>query len=537
MGAVLPTPPEDVLSTLNSDGTRRWLRPRVSVGRFLAARRIVAWALVVLFVALPFLRVRGQPAVLFDIARWRLTLLGKMFLPSDTILLAVLLVGFVVALFFLTAVLGRVWCGWACPQTVYMEFLFRPIERFFDGKPKRGGALGREISGPRLFAKYVAYGIVSVVLANVFLGYFVGVSSLHAWMTESPARHPMAFFVMAFTSALVFFDFAWFREQTCIVACPYGRLQSVLLDRDSLVVGYDPRRGEPRGARRSARTADGTARGDCVDCRLCVDTCPTGIDIRDGLRMECIACAQCIDACDAVMTKIHRPRGLIGYGSQLRREQGWGRLARPRVWIYGSVLLGIAAFLGVMLRRSPDTDVILLRGLGHAVHGAGQWRSRQSSAHQDPQPRERRAGVFHRSRERRTRTHLARRRTFARERRRTGHARISGRGARVGLRRWPTRGTPACPRRSSVHQGHFLPVARAARTRGHMNAPAKPKSWRWPVAIVAMLCLHATGMVVVMLVATHESVVFRRAQSLPEGAGLGRAVGASTCQRRARMEG
>ena len=369
MGAVLTTPPEDVLSTLNSDGTRRWLRPRVSTGRFLAARRIVAWALVGLFVVLPFLRVRGQPAVLFDILRWRLTLLGKIFLPSDTILLAILLVGFVVALFFLTALLGRVWCGWACPQTVYLEFLFRPIERFFEGKPKRDGALGREVTGPRLLGKYVAYGLASVLLANVFLSYFVGVSSLHSWMTESPARHPMAFFVMAFTSALVFFDFAWFREQTCIVACPYGRLQSVLLDRDSLVVSYDRQRGEPRGSLRSTRTAEGAAAargaaGDCVDCHLCVDTCPTGIDIRDGLRMECVACAQCIDACDAVMTKIDRPRGLIGYSSQVRREQGRGRRAGPRVWIYGSILLGIAAFLGVMLQRSPDTDVILLRGLG-----------------------------------------------------------------------------------------------------------------------------------------------------------------------------
>ena len=364
MNLPLPTPPEDVLSTLNADGSRRWLRPRLSSGRFLIARRMTALALVALFVALPFVRVGGQPAVLFDVLRWRVTLLGKLFLPSDTILLAIFLVGSVVALFLLTAILGRAWCGWACPQTVYMEFLFRPIERFFEGKPKRHSAAGREISGPRLIGKYATYAVASVLLANVFLSYFVGTSSLRVWMTESPALHPMAFFVMALTTALVFFDFTWFREQTCIVACPYGRLQSVLIDRDSLVISYDRQRGEPRGPVRSAKVLPTAARGDCVDCEMCVDTCPTGIDIRGGLRMECIACAQCIDACDAVMDKLHRPRGLIAYSSQARREGGRAKWVRPRVFVYTSVLIGIGVTLAMMMSRTQTTDVILLRGLG-----------------------------------------------------------------------------------------------------------------------------------------------------------------------------
>jgi cytochrome c oxidase accessory protein FixG len=243
-----------------------------------------------------------------------------------------------------------------------MEFLFRPIERFFEGKPKRHGALGGEVSGPRLFGKYATYAIASILLANVFLSYFVGTASLHAWMTQSPGQHPAAFFVMALTAALVFFDFAWFREQTCIVACPYGRLQSVLLDRDSLVISYDSKRGEPRGPLR--RTAGPDARGDCIDCEMCVDTCPTGIDIRGGLRMECIACAQCIDACDAVMDKIRRPRGLIAYSPQQRREGGRARLARPRVFVYGTVLFAVCAALALLMSRTQTTDVILLRGLG-----------------------------------------------------------------------------------------------------------------------------------------------------------------------------
>jgi cytochrome c oxidase accessory protein FixG len=373
MNAALPTPTEDILSTLNADGSRRWLRPRLSSGRFLFARRITALALVALFVALPFLRVGGRPVVLLDVLRWRVTLLGKLFLPSDTILLAIFLVGSVVALFLLTAILGRAWCGWACPQTVYMEFLFRPIERFFEGKPKRHGAMGGEISGPRLMGKYATYAIASVLLANVFLSYFVGTASLRDWMTQSPGQHPMAFFVMALTTALIFFDFTWFREQTCIVACPYGRLQSVLIDRDSLVISYDGQRGEPRGPVRKSPAA-AQVRGDCIDCEMCVDTCPTGIDIRGGLRMECIACAQCIDACDAVMDKLHRPRGLIAYSSQVRRENvrqesvrresGRAKWARPRVFIYCTVLLGIGLALALMISRTQTTDVILLRGLG-----------------------------------------------------------------------------------------------------------------------------------------------------------------------------
>ncbi len=366
MNAPLPTPPEDVLSTLNADGTRRWLRPRVAPGRFWSARRIVAFGLMALFIALPFIRMGGRPALLIDLGHWRVAFFGKLFLPSDTILLAVFLVGVVVTIFLLSAVLGRAWCGWGCPQTVYMEFLFRPIERLFDGKPKRGGVLGREVSSARLVGKYVVFALISVLLANLFLSYFVGVSNLRIWLFESPRQHPTAFFVVAFTAVLVFANFVWFREQTCIVACPYGRLQSVLLDRDSLVVSYDARRGEPRGPIRSRRLGalDAPAVGDCVNCGLCMETCPTGIDIRGGLRMECIACAQCIDACDAVMDKVKRPRGLIGYSTQARREGGKGRWLRPRVFIYGSVMAALATLLVVMGTSAQPSDVILLRGLG-----------------------------------------------------------------------------------------------------------------------------------------------------------------------------
>ena len=373
-GHVLPSPSERVLSTLNSDGSRRWLRPRVSPGRFLNARRILAWALIALFTLLPFVRIRNAPAILLDITKRQFTLFGKTFLPTDTVLLAVLLLGIVVLVFLVTAVLGRVWCGWACPQTVYMEFVYRPIERLFEGPPGRGGTLGRRASGAGTAAKFIVYLIISMGLAHTFLSYFVGVDNLRLWMTRSPVDHPTSFAIMAVTTGLMFFDFAWFREQTCIVACPYGRLQSVLIDRDSLIVSYDPKRGEPRGHGRGAHVkvsksatnaaATPATKGDCIDCSLCVETCPTGIDIREGLRMECIGCAQCIDACDAVMAKIDRPLGLIRYSSQLRIAGDRGRVARPRLFVYSAVLSAIAVVFSVLVSQARDTDVTLLRGMG-----------------------------------------------------------------------------------------------------------------------------------------------------------------------------
>jgi cytochrome c oxidase accessory protein FixG len=251
-----------------------------------------------------------------------------------------------------------------------LEFVYRPLERLFEGHPGRGGTLGRKATGPRTFAKYLVFLLVSATLTHTFLSYFVGVANLRQWMTRSPFEHPTSFAVMAITTALMFIDFAWFREQTCIVACPYGRLQSVLLDGNSLIVSYDPGRGEPRQHRHlpidNARVEAPAAAvaGNCVDCRLCVETCPTGIDIRDGLRMECIGCAQCIDACDAVMTKLKRPLGLIRYSSQLRIAGENGRFARPRLFIYSGVLVLIAGVFTGLVSQAKASDVTLLRGMG-----------------------------------------------------------------------------------------------------------------------------------------------------------------------------
>jgi cytochrome c oxidase accessory protein FixG len=297
------TPPlnsERVLSTLDADGKRHWIDPKLSRGRFLRRRRIVGYSLIALFVMLPFF-----------------VETHTLFRRTDGLVLMLLGITLALAVFLLTALFGRVWCGWACPQTVYLELVFRPIQRVVKRRAPR----------------FALYAVLSFLLANVFLAYFVGVDRLRTWVIGSPLDHPGGFLLVVGVTALMLFDFAYFREQTCIVACPYGRLQSVLLDRESLIISYDAKRGEPRAQPRKKLPVV----GDCVDCGACVRTCPTGIDIRDGLQMECVGCAQCIDACDAVMDKVRRPRGLIGYRSP-------GKLLRTRTIVY-PILLAIAGGL------------------------------------------------------------------------------------------------------------------------------------------------------------------------------------------------
>lgn len=406
-----PDATERVLSTLNADGTRRWLSPRVSPGRFLRARRITAIALILIFTVIPYIRLNEKPLVLLDIAARRFTLFGITFLPTDTVLLSLFMVAIFIAVFLATALFGRVWCGWACPQTVYMEFLYRPIERLFEGMPGRAKR-GIQGTGPARILKYTSFFIVSCYLAHTFLSYFVGVDKLAIWAQQSPLEHPTPFLVMCAVTALMMFDFCYFREQVCTIACPYGRLQSVMLDRHSLIVGYDRTRGEPRGARKQqmaatnrpvlalpilemARNAQSCAAptsagemeqtdggrerrsevcvsgapqasrvGDCVDCGLCVVTCPTGIDIREGLQMECIGCAQCIDACDAVMTKLRRPPGLIRYSSQAIMAGEKRRVWRARVVVYPVLLTFVLAVFAIVLATQAPFHANILRGPG-----------------------------------------------------------------------------------------------------------------------------------------------------------------------------
>jgi cytochrome c oxidase accessory protein FixG len=358
--------PQRVLSTLNLDGSRRWLRPKWSRGRYATMRRIVAYVLMLVFLLVPHLRRHGKPLFLLDLPRREFTLFGTTFLPTDTLLLMLLMVSIAIAIFLLTALFGRVWCGWACPQTVYMEFLFRPIERLFEGG--RSGSLALDKTGGlhwRRVMKWGVYLVLSLVLAHTFLAYFVGVDQLAIWVRRAPTEHWTSFIIMAGTTAAIFLDFAWFREQTCVVACPYGRLQSVLLDRQSLIVGYDTRRGEPRGKLGSGGVRNRLpVMGDCIDCGACVITCPTGIDIRDGLQMECIHCTQCADACDSIMDKIGKPRGLIRYATRDAFDGKRLTMLRPRVVLYPAALVLFGGLFAWNLGTRAGADVTVLRGRG-----------------------------------------------------------------------------------------------------------------------------------------------------------------------------
>jgi cytochrome c oxidase accessory protein FixG len=323
---------------------------------------VVAYGLMLVFFLIPHLRMGGKPLILLDIPRRQFTLFGTTFLPTDTMLLMLLLASIIIAIFLMTALFGRVWCGWACPQTVYMEFLFRPIERLVEGGRSGSLVLDKQRSHfhPRRLLKYAIYAVLAVFLAHTFLAYFVGTEALAQWIRRSPADHPTSFFVMAGTALAIFGDFAYFREQTCLVACPYGRMQSVLLDRQSLIVAYDPTRGEPR--MKGKARPEGA--GDCIDCGACVTTCPTGIDIRDGLQMECIHCTQCADACDEIMTRVNKPKGLIRYSSRELLEGHKRHLIRPRTVLYP---LALALFLGAFtyaLATRDAADVTVLGGQG-----------------------------------------------------------------------------------------------------------------------------------------------------------------------------
>ncbi len=363
-------PNERVLSTLNADGTRRWLQPRVADGKFWKRRRILGWFLIALFVTLPHLHWQGKQLFFVNVAAGEFTIFGQTLIRTDTLLFALGLLSVFLTIFFFTALLGRVWCGWMCPQTVYLEFVFRPIDRLFNGKKTKGlaGAIGKLPKPARAVGRFGVFFVVCFVLANTFLSYFVGSQTLRTWVLHAPTEHIAGFAFVLFVTGAMMFDFMFFREQLCIVACPYGRLQSALLDRHSLIVGYDAARGEPRGHGKPKRGAEGDIAlpqfGDCVDCGNCVSVCPTGIDIRDGLQLECIHCTQCIDACHAVMTKLGREPGLIRYASQDALQTGKWKWKRPRLAVYPAMLFAVLSLFTFLLVTKPAADVMMLRSQG-----------------------------------------------------------------------------------------------------------------------------------------------------------------------------
>ncbi|MCK6527289.1 cytochrome c oxidase accessory protein CcoG [Myxococcota bacterium] len=348
-------------------GSRReWIYPADVKGRFVRARRVVGIVLIAFFAGMPWVTVDGSPAVLLDVGGRRVVLFGAVFTHHDTWALALVSVAAGLGLFFFTSVLGRVWCGWACPQTVWVEWLFRPIERWIEGPAHRRrkraqGARGWDFWWRRL-VKWAAFAGVTAATTFVFMSWFVGARAL--------ARGDVGGVEIAFAAllfAFFFFNGAWFREQACHYVCPYARFQGVLMDDHSLVVAYDAARGEPR---RRGRHRDG---GDCIDCTRCVQVCPSGIDIRDGDQLQCIACAACVDACDDVMVRIGKPRGLVRYTADRDRGRiasGPRRFLRPRAVAYLGLLGVLAALLGVGLAARAPFAVHVTRAPGERMYSA-----------------------------------------------------------------------------------------------------------------------------------------------------------------------
>lgn len=355
-------PPEELLYSISADGKRKFMHPVVHKGHFWSIRRQMAYALMVMFFALPLLRVGGYPAVFFDLGTRRTHLFGSTFHPTENLVLLAFGFGVVVTVFFVGSTFGRVWCGFGCPQTVYLEFLFRPIEAWVEGGPAGQRSLNREPWNPRKVrikaVKWTLFGLVSLVMATNFVAYFTDWTVLVPGVLHQPSAWTTPLFTIAFVGAAILFNFGWFRDQMCTIACPYGRLQNVLSDKDTLLVAYDTARGEPRT--RTRELAPGI--GACVDCNACVTACPTGVDIRRGLQVECIGTAQCVDACDEVMKKLGRPTGLIKFTSEREQQGGTRRLWRARNLAYLAVMVvAWGSFVALIATRS-DALVEVVRG-------------------------------------------------------------------------------------------------------------------------------------------------------------------------------
>jgi cytochrome c oxidase accessory protein FixG len=357
----------DTIGTVDAKGNRIWLFPKKPGGNLHKWRAIVAAFLITLFFTGPFVKIGGRPLLLLNVFERKFIIFGQAFWPQDFVLLAILMILFFVFITMFTVVFGRIWCGWMCPQTLFLEMVFRKIEYWIEGDAP---AQRRLKAAPFSFSKagkktlkHVTFILISVLISHTAMAYLIGIENVFDIVQHSPADNMAGFTGLVVFTGIFYSVFAKFREQACIAVCPYGRLQGVLLVKDSIVVAYDWMRGEPRTKLKKA--VDSTVKtGDCIDCKLCVHVCPTGIDIRNGTQLECVNCTACIDACDEVMVKVNKPKGLIRYASYNSIQNGVSKLITPRVMGYSFVLLVLVGLFGfsLMTRTDVKTNVFKVPG-------------------------------------------------------------------------------------------------------------------------------------------------------------------------------
>ena len=354
----------DAVGTISKEGNRNYVIPQKPKGRLYNSRSYFSYFYLILFFTLPFIKVEGEPLFLFNVLERKFIFFGKIFWPQDFFIFAIGLLTFIVFVILFTVAFGRIFCGWACPQTIFMEMVFRKIEYFIDGDANQQKKLNAMPWNTEKIVKRVikifAFFSLSFLIANFFLGYIIGIDELWVHIQEGIFVEFGTFSALVIFTLVFFFVYYWFREQACIIVCPYGRLQGVLLDRNSILVAYDYVRGEPRG-KLSDKTND---KGDCVNCHACVRVCPTGIDIRNGTQLECVNCTACIDACDEIMDHVNKPKGLIRYASEngiaLKEQMTY----TWRLKLYTLVLSLLLIFLGVLLVTRADVAARIMRTPG-----------------------------------------------------------------------------------------------------------------------------------------------------------------------------
>jgi cytochrome c oxidase accessory protein FixG len=355
----------DHLATVDAKGHRKWIFAQKPRGKWYNARTFISWGFFILFFTLPFIYVHGQPLFLFNVPAARFIIFGKIFWPQDFFIFGLTMVTFVIFIILFTAAFGRLFCGWVCPQTIFMEMLFRKVEYLIEGDaPQQKLLKNAPWTTEKVFKKtlkHLMFFLLAFIIANTFLSYIIGVKDLYRIITEPVTQHIAGLLSLLVFSSVFYAVYAFFREQACTVVCPYGRLQSVLLDRNSMIVAYDHKRGEPRAKFRKGANNEA---GDCIDCMQCVKVCPTGIDIRNGLQMECVGCTACIDACNHMMEKVGRPLNLIRYASENGITEKEPLKYTLRMKLYSGLLSMLLVILSALLLSRKDVDATIMRAPG-----------------------------------------------------------------------------------------------------------------------------------------------------------------------------